>query len=105
MRGVRLVICQAKFEPHMPDQQTHTLSGYVPAWAAFLIGFLVFLCVGLPLGAMVGWGYGAEHERKAAEADAEAEELAAQIRDWGQPAHLVVVRPETNGRPAARRKR
>ena len=40
------------------------MTGYVPAWAAFLIGFLVFFCVGIPLGVYVGWGLGEEHANK-----------------------------------------
>ena len=55
------------------------MAGYVPAWAAFLVGFLVFFCIGLPLGAYVGWGFGAEHERKAAAAELEAEEWTAEL--------------------------
>src|SRR5271155_4531298 len=61
------------------------MTGYVPAWAAFLIGFLVFLFVGVPLGAWVGWGYGAEHEEKRAEEEAAADAAAAAVRAWRPP--------------------
>lgn len=50
------------------------MAGYVPAWAAFLIGFLVFILMGIPLGVYIGWGLGEEHEREAAAAELEAEE-------------------------------
>jgi hypothetical protein len=66
------------------------MAGYVPAWAAFLIGFLVFLCVGLPLGAYVGWAWGAEHERAAAEAELEAEAAVRSMRP-AAPVYLDTI--------------
>jgi hypothetical protein len=58
------------------------VTGYVPAWSAFLIGFLVFFLIGIPLGVWLGFGLGAEHEEREAAAEAEAEAAAAAVRSW-----------------------